>query len=48
KKDIFISSVPLGMLIQPEDIAQAALYLASDLSKIVTGEVMNVDGGRGI
>ena len=48
KKDIFISSVPLGMLIQPEDIAQAALYLASDLSRIVTGEVMNVDGGRGI
>lgn len=48
KKDIFISSVPLGMLIQPEDIAQAAIYLASDLSKIVTGEVMNVDGGRGI
>ncbi|MBY0052586.1 SDR family oxidoreductase [Brevibacillus agri] len=48
KKDIFISSVPLGELIQPEDIAQAALYLASDLSKIVTGEVMNVDGGRGI
>ncbi|BAH46624.1 putative oxidoreductase [Brevibacillus brevis NBRC 100599] len=48
KKDIFISSVPLGMLIQPEDIAQAALYLATDLSKIVTGEVMNVDGGRGI
>lgn len=48
KKDIFISSVPLGTLIQPEDIAGAALYLASDLSKIVTGEVMNVDGGRGI
>ncbi|WP_421617394.1 SDR family oxidoreductase [Brevibacillus sp. TJ4] len=48
KKDIFISSVPLGTLIQPEDIAQAALYLASDLSKIVTGEVLNVDGGRGI
>lgn len=48
KKEIFISSVPLGTLIQPEDIAQAALYLASDLSKIVTGEVMNVDGGRGI
>lgn len=48
KKEIFIDSVPLGKLIQPEDIAQAALYLASDLSKIVTGEVMNVDGGRGI
>ncbi|WNB92921.1 SDR family oxidoreductase [Bacillus sp. NEB1478] len=48
KKKIFIDSVPLGTLIQPEDIAQAALYLASDLSKAVTGEIMNVDGGRGI
>jgi 3-oxoacyl-[acyl-carrier protein] reductase len=48
KKKIFIDSVPLGTLIQPEDIAQAALYLASDLSKAITGEIMNVDGGRGI
>jgi 3-oxoacyl-[acyl-carrier protein] reductase len=48
KKEIFLNSVPLGSLIQPEDIAHAALYLASDFSRIVTGEVMNVDGGRGI
>lgn len=47
-KEIFLSSVPLGMLIQPEDIAEAALYLCSDLAKIVTGEIVNVDGGRGI
>ncbi|GIM48072.1 3-ketoacyl-ACP reductase [Collibacillus ludicampi] len=48
KKKIFLNSVPLGSLIQPEDIAQAALYLASDLAKMVTGEILNVDGGRGI
>ena len=47
-KKIFQDSVPLGSLIQPEDIAQGALYLASDLAKIVTGEVLNIDGGRGI
>ncbi|RWR08613.1 SDR family oxidoreductase [Siminovitchia fortis] len=47
-KRIFQDSVPLGMLIEPEDIAQGALYLASDLSKIVTGEILNIDGGRGI
>jgi 3-oxoacyl-[acyl-carrier protein] reductase len=47
-KKIFQDSVPLGSLIQPEDIAQGALYLASDLSKIVTVEVLNIDGGRGI
>ncbi|MCF6094837.1 SDR family oxidoreductase [Microaerobacter geothermalis] len=48
KKNIFLSSIPLGSLIQPEDIAHAALYLASDLSRKVTGEILNVDGGRGI
>lgn len=48
KREIFISSVPLGTLIQPQDIAHAALYLASDLAKIVTGAILNVDGGRGI
>ncbi|MFD3449640.1 SDR family oxidoreductase [Microbacteriaceae bacterium 4G12] len=48
KEKIFLDSIPLRTLIQPEDIAQAALYLASDLSKIVTGEILNVDGGRGI
>jgi 3-oxoacyl-[acyl-carrier protein] reductase len=47
-KKIFLDSVPLGTLIQPDDIAQAVLYLSSDLSKIVTGEILNVDGGRGI
>ncbi|MBO0960005.1 SDR family oxidoreductase [Neobacillus sp. MM2021_6] len=47
-KKIFQDSVPLGKLIQPEDIAKGALYLASDLAKMVTGEVLNIDGGRGI
>ncbi|WLD93825.1 SDR family oxidoreductase [Alkalihalobacillus sp. AL-G] len=48
KKKIFVDSVPLGSLIQPEDIAYAALYLASDQAKSVTGEILNVDGGRGV
>ena len=47
-KKIFQDSVPLGSLIQPEDIARGALYLASDHAAIVTGEVLNIDGGRGI
>ncbi|HLI61150.1 MAG TPA: glucose 1-dehydrogenase [Solirubrobacteraceae bacterium] len=40
------AGLPLGNAIQPDDIAAAAVYLASDESRNVTGLVMNVDGGR--
>ncbi len=43
-----LESIPLGRLAQPEDVAYAALYLASDDSSMVTGVSLNVDGGRGI
>jgi NAD(P)-dependent dehydrogenase (short-subunit alcohol dehydrogenase family) len=36
---------PLGRIITPEDCAQAALYLASDMSANVTGVALPVDGG---
>ena len=36
---------PLQRIGQPEDIAQAALYLASDASSFVTGTTLVVDGG---
>ena len=36
---------PIGRLGQPEDIANAALYLAGDQSSFVTGSDMLVDGG---
>lgn len=38
-------ATPLGRMGEPEDIAKAALYLASDDSKFVTGSVLFVDGG---
>jgi len=38
-------STPLGHMGEPEDIAKAALYLASDDSKFVTGTILFVDGG---
>ena len=41
-----IATIPLGRLAQPEDIAQAALYLASDEASLVTGVCLEVDGGR--
>jgi 3-oxoacyl-[acyl-carrier protein] reductase len=38
-------SIPLRRGGTPEDVANACLFLASDLSAYVTGQVMNVDGG---
>lgn len=48
KREIFLSGIPLGKLIEPEDIAQSALYLCSPNAENITGAVLNVDGGRGI
>jgi NAD(P)-dependent dehydrogenase (short-subunit alcohol dehydrogenase family) len=39
------ASRPLGRVGQPEDIAQAALYLISDAASFVTGSILVVDGG---
>ncbi len=37
--------IPLGIMGEPKDVAYAALYLASDESKYVTGIELNIDGG---
>jgi len=39
-------ALPLRRLIEPEDIAGAAAYLASDDARAITGAVFNVDAGR--
>lgn len=39
------SQVPLGRIAEPDDVAYAILYLASDESKFVTGAELKVDGG---
>jgi 3-oxoacyl-[acyl-carrier protein] reductase len=41
-------SVPMGRLATADDVAYAALYLASDEASMVTGIGLGVDGGRGI
>ena len=40
-----INSIPLGRIGKPKDIANAFLFLASDMSSYVTGEILQVDGG---
>lgn len=42
----FVSTIPIGRFSTPRDIANAALYLASDEADFITGVCMEVDGGR--
>ena len=42
----FVATIPLGRMSQPQDIANAALWLASDEAGFITGVVLEVDGGR--
>ena len=43
--DAIIAGVPMGRMAEPEDIAKAAVFLASDDSGFVTGQSLAVNGG---
>jgi 3-oxoacyl-[acyl-carrier protein] reductase len=45
QKEAMLKMIPLGRLGDPKDIAKVALFLASDYSDYVTGQVITVDGG---
>lgn len=45
-RETISKQVPLGRWVRPEDIAEAALFLASDRSAMITGVVLGVDGGQ--
>ncbi len=42
----FRSTIPLGRMPEPEDVAAAALFLVSDEARMVTGAALPVDGGQ--
>jgi NAD(P)-dependent dehydrogenase (short-subunit alcohol dehydrogenase family) len=44
-KSFLLKKIPMGRFAKPEDIAQGALFLASDDSKYVNGHILFVDGG---
>jgi 3-oxoacyl-[acyl-carrier protein] reductase len=47
-RDAILANTPLGRLGEPSDVARAVLFLCSDASAFITGDVLAVDGGLGI
>ena len=47
-REKFLSSIPLGRLCDPEDVASAVLYLSSDEAAFITGSILDIDGGRSV
>lgn len=46
RREQFVSTIPLGRLSTPRDVADAALFLCSDEARFLTGVCLEVDGGR--
>ena len=47
-KDKLKTQIPLGRIGDPREVANAAVFLASDMASYITGQVMLVDGGMGM
>jgi len=45
QRENLITAIPLGKIAEPEDVAQAVLFLCSPAASYITGQVLNVDGG---
>ena len=46
KKQSFLSTIPIGRFSTPQDMGNAASFLCSDEATMITGVVLEVDGGR--
>lgn len=47
-KDAVLPVIPMGKLIQPEDIAETILFLSSEQAQMLTGQVLKVSGGHAL
>ena len=47
-EEAVIPLIPMGQLIQPEDIAETILFLASEQARMITGQVIKVSGGKAL
>ncbi len=45
QKEVIFKQVPMGRMGRPEEVAQAALFLAGPMSHYITGQTLTVDGG---
>ena len=46
RRNAFLSTIPLGRFSTPKDLANAACFLCSDEASMITGSILEVDGGR--
>lgn len=45
REQLVARSIPMGRLAEPEEIAEAVVFLCSDRASFITGQVLQVDGG---
>tara|TARA_B100001250_G_scaffold321205_1_gene284198 strand:+ start:2520 stop:3260 length:741 start_codon:yes stop_codon:yes gene_type:complete len=46
RRNAFLSTIPIGRFSTPKDLANAACFLCSDEATMITGSILEVDGGR--
>jgi len=47
-KELMLGQIPMARVGGPEEVADTVVFLASDLSTYVTGQVIQIDGGLGM
>jgi 3-oxoacyl-[acyl-carrier protein] reductase len=47
-EDMLLKTIPIGRMVDPDDMGAAALYLASPAASFITGVCLDVDGGRSV